>query len=177
MDYAGAIEAHGNDYAIKKAIAEKRLYRLEEGVYSTTPIVSEEAIICFKYPRGVLALSSAFFFHNLTDVTPDYYELATSRDAPKIHDPRVRQIFSSPELLDVGKTNYQKNGAVTVYDLERSIVDLLRYKTKLPYDYYKEIIKNLRLRVGEIDIRKLQNYISKMPKADHLMKMMMEEIL
>ena len=42
MNYARAIEAYGNDYGIKKAIEEKKLFRIDDGVYSTKLIVSEE---------------------------------------------------------------------------------------------------------------------------------------
>ena len=83
MDYARAIKAYGNDYGTKKAIEEKKLFRIDDGVYSTKLIVSEEAALCFRYPKAVLALSSAFYLHGLTDTTPDYYEMATSRDAAK----------------------------------------------------------------------------------------------
>lgn len=177
MDYARAIKAYGNDYGIKKAIEEKKLFRIDDGVYSTKLIVSEEAALCFRYPKAVLALSSAFYLHGLTDTTPDYYEMATSRDAAKIYDPRVRQVFSPRKILNVGKTRFQKDGTIFVYDLERCTIDLFRYKSKLPYDYYKEVLRNLRSRLGEMDVRKLQDYISKMPRQERLMRMMMDELL
>ena len=97
MNYARAIEAYGNDYGIKKAIEEKKFFRIDEGVYSTKLIVSEESALCFKYPKAILALSSAFYLHGLSDTAPDYYEMATSRDASKIMDPRVWQVFCSKE--------------------------------------------------------------------------------
>lgn len=177
MDYAKAVNAYGNDYGLKKAMSEKRIYRLDEGVYSTESIVSEEAILSHKYPKAVFALSSAFYLHGLTDVTPDYYEMATSRNAPKIKDRRVHQVFSPDGLLEIGKIQLQKEGAIQVYDLERCTLDLFRYKTKFPYDYYKEILRNLRSRVDEMDMQKLQEYIAKMPRPERLMKMTMDELL
>ena len=86
-------------------------------------------------------------------------------------------IFSPRKILNVGKTRFQKDGTIFVYDLERCTVDLFRYKSKLPYDYYKEVLRNLRSRLGEMDVRKLQDYISKMPRQERLMRMMMEELL
>ena len=177
MNYARAIKAYGNDYGIKKATEEKKLFRIDDGVYSTKLIVSEEAALCFKYPKAILALSSAFYLHGLTDAAPDYYEMATSRDASKIMDQRVRQVFVPKKILNVGKARFQKDGTIFVYGLERCVIDLFRYKTKLPYDYYKEVLRNLRARLGEMDIRKLQDYISKMPKQERLMRMMMDELL
>ena len=164
-------------FCFRTIVEGKRLFRIDDGVYSTKLIVSEEAALCFRYPKAVLALSSAFYLHVLTDTAPDYYEMATSRDAAKISDSRVRQVFSPKKILNVGKTQFQKDGTIFVYDLERCAIDLFRYKTKLPYDYYKEILRNLRARLGEMDIRKLQNYISKMPKQQHLMRMMMDVLL
>ena len=103
MDYASAIKAYGNDYGIKKAIEEKKLFRIDDGVYSTKLIVSEEAALCFRYPKAVLALSSAFYLHGLTDTTPDYYEMATSRDAAKIHDSRAGRSFRRGRYSTLGR--------------------------------------------------------------------------
>ena len=102
--------------------------------------------------------------------------MATSRDAAKISDPRVRQVFSPRKTLNVGKARFQKDGIIFVYDLGRCTIDLFRYKSKLPYDYYKEVLRNLRSRVGEMDVRKLQDYIFKMPRQERLMRMMMNEL-
>ncbi|MBO4540362.1 MAG: hypothetical protein J5736_00085, partial [Bacilli bacterium] len=145
--------------------------------YSDEPFASEEALLCFKYPKAVLALSSAFYLQGLSDTPPESFVLATSRDAAKIKDPRVRQLFLPEEILFLGVSEMGRHGDFRVYDLERCAVDLLRYKSKFPYEYYKEVLRNLRASLPKMDIRLMQDYMERMPKSGLLMKRMMEELL
>ena len=45
---------------------------------------------------------------------------------------------------------------IRIYDLERLMVELIKYRSKLPYDYYKEIVRSYRERVYDIDTEKLE---------------------
>ena len=56
----------------------------------------------YKYPNAVVTMKSAFFFHGLTDVIPDECDLATTRDAAKIKDKRVKQYFVSDSFFAEG---------------------------------------------------------------------------
>lgn len=46
------------------------------------------------------------------------------------------------------------------------LVELLRNKNKLPFDYYKEIILNYRKIINTIDIALVMDYIYALPKAE-----------
>ena len=48
---------------------------------------------------------------------------------------------------------------------ERMLIELLRYKNKLPFDYYKEIIGNYRSLIYELDIERIQDYAATFPKS------------
>lgn len=52
----------------------------------------------YKYPNAVVTMKSAFYFHGLTDMIPDECDLATTRDATKIKDERVKQYFIPEEF-------------------------------------------------------------------------------
>lgn len=175
----GECEARfGSYYRINKAIHDGILYKLENGVYSDTKQVSEIEVIGFKYPHAVFTLNSAFYYHGLTDVIPDQYVLATSKDAHKIRDARVKQVFCRDEKYSTGITVMDYQGiAIRIYDRERMLIELIRYANKLPFDYYKEIIESYRRTVYTLDIQKLQEYLSVFLKGNAIMEAIELEVL
>ena len=113
-----------------------------------------------------------------TDVIPDVYDLATDRDAAKIADPRVRQHFVPKESLMVGVIDAEERGyTFQIYDRERMLVELLRYKSKLPFDLYKEILLNYRKIMPHMDIQKIQDYALAVPKSRMILNALQMEVL
>ena len=177
FSYDDCLKQYGNNYQIEKAIKQKILYKLAPGVYSDKERVSELELITFKYPTAIFTLNSAFYYYGLTDVIPEKYYLATSKDAYKISNKEVKQLFHRDDKFKIGATtiNYQ-NSAINIYDQERMLIELVRNKTKLPFDYYKEIIENYRKRTDILDIEKLQEYISQFPKQNHIFNTIQLEV-
>ena len=62
----------------------------------------------------------------------------------------------------------QQGVTINIFDPERMLIELIRNKTSLPFDYYKEIIENYRRRTDSLDIEKLQDYITMFPKQNHI---------
>ena len=48
-------------------------------------------------------MDSAFYFHNLTGVIPNKIALATKRNALRIKDDKIIQVFTSEKLFGIGK--------------------------------------------------------------------------
>ena len=83
-------------------------------------------------------METAFYLYDLTDEIPDEYSVATKREAAPITDLRVKQYFVPKEILRLGETVFDYKGyLIPIYDRERMLVELVRYKPKLPYNYYK----------------------------------------
>ena len=96
---------------------------------------------------------SAFYYHSLTDVIPDYYNLATPRTDNRIVDLREKQSFVKSEIFEMGKTKMKRNNVeINIYSLERMLIELMRFRSKLPFDFYKEIIANYRNKADTMDI-------------------------
>ncbi|MDD3219702.1 MAG: hypothetical protein PHC41_09085 [Lachnospiraceae bacterium] len=139
---------------------------------------SELEIISIKYPRSVFTGESAFYYHSLTDVIPDYYYLATLRTGSRIRDKRVKQSFLKSEIFEMGKTKIQRNDVeINIYSIERMLIELMRFRSKLPFDYYKEIISNYRNKVEMMDIALVEEYADKFKNADKIMDMIQMEVL
>jgi hypothetical protein len=178
LTYKQCIERYGSDYMLKKEIAEGRVFQKEKGIYSLSNACSELEIISVKYPRAIYTGESAFYYHSLSDVIPDYYHLATIRSDSRIKDPRVRQTYLKEDIFEMGKIIMQyHNTEINIYSLERMLIELMRFRSKMPLDYYKEIISNYRNKVERMDIAKVEEYADKFKNADKLMDMIQMEVL
>lgn len=177
MNQADCLKLYGTQYMINKLIGERKLFRLDRGIYSENEHIPEIAVITFKYPKAILTMRSAFYIHGLTDVIPDFYDLATDRDAAKISDKRVRQFFYPKETLSDGVQKMEYRGCmINIYSKERMLVELIRYKSKLPFDYYKEVILNYRKIMPALDIQAIQDYAMSMPKSEMIMETLQMEV-
>ncbi len=175
---AECIEKYGSDYYIEKQIAEGKLYKVGKGVYSEEKYVPEIALYAYKYPKAVLTMKSAFFYHGLSDVVPDECDFATKRNAAKIKDKRVKQYFVPDDFFDEGiETANYKGYDILVYNKERMLIELVRYKSKLPFDYYKEIILNYRKILPQLNIQKIQDYALASPKSSKVLETLQMEVL
>lgn len=173
-----ALKKYGSDYQIKKQINNGTLHQLDKGIYSESSDVPEIATVSFRYPNAILTMKSAFYFYGLTDVIPDEYDLATSRNAPKIKGKNIHQYFISDDFLTVGIKEVNYNGyTIHIYSMERMLIELLRYKTKLPFDYYKEILLNYRKRLPALNIQQIQDYALASPNSNKVCERLQMEVL
>ena len=175
--YKESLEKFGSKYNINKLVSEGALYKQEKGFYSDEKYVPELQIISRKYPNAVFTLNSAFYYHNLTDTIPDKYYLITRRGATHIADKRVVQLFENSDRLMMG-AEYTAYNQVTIlmYSKERMLVELLRNKNKLPFDYYKEILGNYREIINDLDIPAIQDYAYALPKSGMIMEALQMEV-
>lgn len=173
-----SVGKYGSKYLLKKAVESGDIFRQEKGIYSDEKYIPEDIIIAKKYPNAIFTMESAFYHHDLTDVIPEKYYLATDRDASKIADRRVVQIFEQRDLLEVGVETIDNRGfSIRMYSRERMLVELLRHKSKIPFDYYKEVLLSFRDIVYDLDIRMIQDYIEMVPKSSKIMKDLQMEVL
>jgi len=180
MTYKDCIDKYRTDYQLKKALERNEVFQLEAGIYSNDKYASRFEIISVKYPKAIFTMNSAFYYYDLTDSIPKADYLATSRGARKITDSGIKQIYENSNCFGLGKTTVKNNGAIiNIYNKERMLVELLRHKNSMPFDYYKEIIENFRLLIsnGELDLPLIQDYVFSLPKQNMIMKALQLEVL
>ena len=163
---------------MRRAISLGELRKLEAGVYcDEVGSVPEISIIQKKYSNAVITLKSAFMYHGLTDTIPDHYNLATGPKSAAIADTRVEQFYMPEGTLDIGKTEIEYEGvSIVVYDLERMLIELMRFRTKLAYDYYKEVLNNYRANIDRVYPAKLDDYLEAFPKRDAISEALDREV-
>ena len=178
LTYQECLDKYGSDYQLKKEIGSGALFMKEKGIYSTKRNVSEIDVIMRKYPKTVCTGKSAFYYHSISDVIPDHYYLATRRTDTRIKDSRIIQSFLKNEIFDVGITEIQYNNSnIRIYDKERMLIELMRFRSKFPMDYYKEIIGNYRKLSFELDFGIIEDYAATFKNGAKLMNMMQMEVL
>lgn len=177
FSYSEALSRFKSAYQIAKAVEDKQLYKLEEGIYSDSQYYSEIGIIAKKYPSAVFTGESAFYYHDLTDLVPEKYVLATKSKAAKINDDRIIQVYVPESIFELGIITKEINGAsISIYDKERMLIELLRNKNKLPYDLYKDVLYKYRNMMESLQIWRIQEYADIFPKSKMIKKALDEEV-
>lgn len=163
--YTECLDKWQSDYQIKKQIAAGSLFQIEKGIYADTPDVSTLAVLSAKYPKSIFTMDSAFYYHGLTDVIPEKYHIATDKHSIYLRDKRIHQYYVQSDILNIGVMPMaRRDAAFKIYDKERMLIELLRYKNRLPYDYYKEILGHYRELLYELDIERIQDYAATFPR-------------
>lgn len=175
--YQECIEKYNSDYQIRKAIENGELFQLDKGIYSDIEHASHLEICAKKYPNAVVTMDSAFYHYGLTDTIPNCSHLATDRDASKIRDEKVKQSFLPKEVLKLGiVSETEQDYVINIYSKERMLIELVRYKSKLPYDYYKEIINNYRKLIYDLDIQEIEELAAAFPRGNKIMQTLQDEV-
>lgn len=170
-------ETYNSTYQLNKALNYKKIFKIQNGIYSDEEFVNPLAIISKKYPNFIFTMDSAFYYWNLTDVIPEKFHLAAKTTSIRISDDDIKQYFIQEELFDFGKTTLKiENIEIKIYDRERMLVELVRKKNLIPFDYYKEIISNYRKIVNELDPFKISEYISYYKNEETLYSRVQSEV-
>lgn len=178
LTYKDAVEEAGSEYLLKKRVDSGGLYRLREGLYSVQASVPEVVQLLYRYPNALYTGESAFYLYSLTDVIPDLYTLATPRSATRITASNVKQVFLSESIFSLGHTTLLYNGyELRIYDRERLLIELLRNKSRYPFDYYKEIVSNFRRIIHTLDIPKIYTYLESFRRNETYINRLESEIL
>lgn len=171
------LKEYGSDYFINQMVAEGKLFRIDKGIFSEKERVPELALLSYKYPRAIITMETAYYLYGLTDEVPDKCTMATKREAAPIVDSRIKQIFIPKELLELGATTIDFKGYdIRIYDRERMLIELVRYNSKLSFNYYKEILGNYRRILPQLNAEKIRNYAEAVPKSDKVIRTLRTEV-
>jgi predicted transcriptional regulator of viral defense system len=114
------------------------LYQLPDTQVDATHALAEAAVLV---PKGVVCLTSALQFHELTLQMPSAVWMAISRSAwrPKIDYPPIRFVrFTGPSLTEGVDRHHIEGVEVPITNPARTIVDCFRYRGKVGLDVSME---------------------------------------
>jgi len=148
--------------ALNNGVIEKvtsGLYRIAdlepEGNYSQGYID-----VCLAMPGAVICLLSALAYYNLSDINPQkvFIALPNKSKMRKIIYPPVEVFYFRDNLYELGKRKIETpTGDFWIYDEEKTVCDIFRFRNKLGEDLALEALGNY-LKQKESDLVKLQQY-------------------
>ncbi|MBN4062978.1 MAG: hypothetical protein COA82_10825 [Alkaliphilus sp.] len=162
---------------IKKLQVDGFITKIKHGYYELADrICPEEVIIARLFPQAVIFLESALIYYGYTDRVPSSWQIAVDRNSEKsqykITYPPIEPFYIEPKFLKVGINAIKVRGVtVNIFDRDRTICDVLRYKNKLEREvfsnaiqrYVKDQNKNVRKLLKYAEIfhikKKVQTYI------------------
>ena len=125
------------------------LYQLADAVPDPRRSLAEASA---RVPKGVICLTSALQFHELTLQMPSVVWMAIDRTGwkPKVEYPPVRFVRFSGHTLAAGVKRHLIEGIeVPIFDSAKSIVDCFRYRNKIGLDIALEGLRE-GLRSGRV---------------------------
>lgn len=177
-NYDECIKSYGSHYYLEKALKEGKIFKIDNGLYATNKHPKDIEIFIKKHNKAIFTMESALYYLGISDVIPDRYVVATDKDATKYKDDYVKQYFINNDLINIGTTTIEYGGVtIPIFDKERMLIEVTRYKNKLPIDYYKEVINYYRNHINDIDISLVLEYLEKFPKKSLISRIIQSEVL
>jgi predicted transcriptional regulator of viral defense system len=153
---------HSRDIA--KSVSDGSIEKVKPGLYKLVDYPWDEnssfVDICNSNKKSVICLISAVMYYNLTTFNSSYVTVAVPHNTPsfKLDYPPIQVYYFPRKYYEVGIEEINtKNGLVRIYNQEKSICDLFRYRTKIGDDIVIESLKNY-LKQKKRDINKLLEY-------------------
>lgn len=158
---------------------ENIIERIERGIYATKEYKYDEYYIFqLKYPKTIFSYNTALYLYEMTERTPINVDVSI----PKNYNPYLFKDFVNvhrinEEMFDLGVA-YKKTplGAnVRVYNLERTVCDIIKDKDSIDIEIRNKAIKNC-IKSKEFNASKMFEYAKKMKIYDKV-KNYMEAII
>ncbi|HAN42027.1 MAG TPA: hypothetical protein DCP98_01215 [Sphaerochaeta sp.] len=132
-------------YKINRMVEDGRLERLTRSTYRNTSYKGDESdfsIATVYAPKGVICMLSAARYYNLTTFLPDSVDIAIERSMKVSTVPE----WPSLNIWYFPKVRYE-TGAVSegdfrIYEVEKTVADILYYRNKIGIEETREILKN-----------------------------------
>ncbi len=169
-------------YKVNQLVDQGVLRKLNKKFYENTGYQGEESDFYYAYayvPTGVVCLMSAAVYYNLTTYRPDAVDVAIRRKAKvsTLPDwPEVNLYYYTDERFELGiETIADGKNHFRIYDIEKTIVDIVFYREKVGIEEMKEILINY-LRRKDRNLNRLVRYAELM-KCGDIMKNYLEVLV
>jgi len=169
-------------YKINKLVDEGTLIKLNKKNYENSNFKGEDLDFYFVHayaPTGVVCLMSAAVFYNLTTYRPDSIDVAVSKkknvstlpDWPSfnLYYFEKNRFQTGVQIIEEGPNQFQ------IYDIEKTVVDIVYYRNKIGIEETKEILMNY-LNRNDRDINKLYRYAEQL-KCGYILRTYLEVLV
>lgn len=118
--------------------------------------IDDYELLYMMYPKGVICLTSAWFYYELSTTIPSETHLALPRNfTPSTPEyPPVKFHFLSDKYY---RSGIVQNENFKIYDLEKSVCDAVKFRNKVGEEITYEVLKNY-MTLRSRNIEKLMKY-------------------
>lgn len=161
-------------------VREHNFEQVSHGVYASPETWEDENyILSLRCPQAVFSHDEALFHHHLIDREPfkKTITIYTGYGTSRLTQDGIKVFTVKRELLSLGK-EYVRNSMghkIPMYDLERTICDLIRSRSWFEIQDYQTALKNY-LKVKEKNLNRLIEY-AKVFHVDKILREYMEVML
>lgn len=150
-----------SNYEISKLVKEGIITKLYQGVYTLGDInnlkLSDINVIV---ENGIISLSSAAYYYKLTNGEMGKITITLDREQkpPKLPYDLFCYYYTTSKFYDIGlKVIDQNHRKIKIYDVERTVCDMIKHRSKYDLQLVREIVENY-LQRDDADIEKLIYY-------------------
>lgn len=169
-------------YKINQMVNQGMLIKLNKRFYENPNFQGEESDFYYAYafvPNGVVCLLSAAVYYNLSTYRPDAVDVAIPRKAKvsTLPDwPEINVRYFTDDRFAVGiETVRDGNNQFRIYDIEKTVVDIVFYREKIGIEETKEVLITY-LRQSDRNLNRLVRY-AEMLKCGEVMKKYLEVLV
>lgn len=173
--YANRLQEYKMDRHILRALVEKGiLKRIEHGIYARPDKnINEFWLMGEKYKNGIFSHNTASYFYDMTDRTPLQLDM-TFPSNNRVKNDLLNVHYIKKEYHNLGLIEHKlpDNSTIKIYNLERTICDIIRDRNKLDLQIFNTAINEYMKRKDKNLIR-LAEYAKKF-NIEKILKQYME---
>ena len=151
-------------YKINKMVEQHLLSKMNNKMYENTTYSGDDSdyVSAIAYvPKGVICMMSAARWYGLTSYLPDAVDIAIERDM-KVSTipewPRLHIWYFPDKRYETGTiTEQDEGGQFRIYNVEKTVVDILCYRNKIGIEETTEVLKKY-IRRESRNLIKLHRY-------------------
>lgn len=153
-------------YQLKTMLDAEKVVQIKRGLYRHVDFGEEASWgeVCKIAPQAVICLFSAWRFYELSTQTSSVIHVAIpAKDKVLLPDyPPIKLYYWNKRFYETGiiETTYTEE-QITIYDIEKSVCDAIRYRNKVGIDITSEVLRNY-LKRKDRNLDKLMKYADNM---------------
>jgi len=125
-----------------------------------------------KYPKTIFSRFTALYFYNLTEIYPSTFDITVNENY-HTEDLNVNHnvVKCKKDNLNLGLTQIitSLGNKINIYDRERCICDIIRFKNRLDLEQVKKSVK-MYVKDNNKDLNKLSEYSKKLNIYNEVME-------
>ena len=131
---------------LTKLINKNKIERVSRGVYiKKNVLVDEFVILQSKSKYAIYSNTTALYLHGFSNRIPLRYDMTVKSGykGSLQKEKNVNLFYTKKELLELGVTNYKLDSGniIRVYDLDKTICDIIKNKKKIDAEIFNKAIR------------------------------------